>query len=281
MNKKNTQIVSMEMLLATVKSDFHLLSPQLKRIGLCIEKIREQIAMTGIQALAEQCSVQPSAIVRFAKHFGFKGYSELQAIFKADAWRQLSPATDYHSRIRKLIQDETSPLPSSRLAREVITASMNSLDDLGRTFPDGDFDRAVNLLLEAPSIWLAAARRSFPVGAYLAYSLQHTDKPIHWLNGVGLMQHDQLNALAENDVMIAVSFEPYAQETLAAIDTAIKKNAKVILLTDSQFSEVAKLATISLRVQDGATFGFRSLTTTLCLAQSLFLALAYKMELSR
>ena len=33
-------------------------------------------------------------------------------------------------------------------------------------------------------------------------------------------------------------------------------------------------------VQDSATFGFRALTATMGLAQSLFVALAYRLELS-
>jgi DNA-binding MurR/RpiR family transcriptional regulator len=39
------------------------------------------------------------------------------------------------------------------------------------------------------------------------------------------------------------------------------------------------MATATLVVHESSTFGFRSLTNTMCLAQSLFIALAYRTEL--
>ncbi len=272
---------NLELLLMSVEQEFAVLSPQLKKIALCIEKSREQIAFLGIQELASLCGVQPSAIVRFAKRFGFSGFSALQSLFKAGAQKRLAPGTDYRSRIRTLIESENKSLPSRKLAREVIASSIDSLHSLDLALSDETFDQAVELLIKSSTIWLAAARRSFPVGAYLAYALQQTAKPIQWMNGVGLMQQGQLNALSSHDMMVAISFEPYAQETLSAIQSAVERRAKVLVITDSQFNQVAKLATVCLVVQEGSTFGFRSLTSTMCLAQSLFLAMTYRMELEQ
>ena len=159
-------------------------------------------------------------------------------------------------------------------------ACIESLEALQRGVTDTLFDEAVELLVQAPSIWLAASRRAFPVGAYLAYALQHTGKPIQWLNGLGHMQQGQLRALKPDDVMIAVSFEPYAQETLLAVQEAVERGARVLAISDSPLSPLADHARVLLPVQDGATFGFRSLTSTLCLAQSLFMALAYRLEIA-
>ena len=136
------------------------------------------------------------------------------------------------------------------------------------------------LLVVIAALWLAASGRAFPVGAYLAYALQHTAKPVHWLHGLGAMQKGELRALAPGDVMLAVSFEPYAPETLEVVDLALARGARLLALTDSQLSPLAARATVTLLAQDSATFGFRSLTSTLCLAQSLFLAMAYRMELA-
>jgi DNA-binding MurR/RpiR family transcriptional regulator len=44
-------------------------------------------------------------------------------------------------------------------------------------------------------------------------------------------------------------------------------------------SPLASMATATLVVHESSTFGFRSLTNTMCLAQSLFIALAYRTEL--
>jgi len=271
---------SAENLLAAVQADFDRLSRQLKLIARYVEKKRDRLALEGIQDTARNCEVQPSAVVRFAKHFGFSGFSEMQALFRADAQRQLAPGGDYQARIRELVSTEAKSLSSVHIAHEMINDSIDSLEALKRTLPDARFDEAVELLLDAPALWVAAARRAFPVGAYLVYALQHTDKPVHWLQGLGHMQQGQLRALAKGDVLIAVSFEPYAQETLDVVQTALARGARLLAITDSQFSPLAAQASATLLVQDGVTFGFRSLTSTLCLTQSLFLGLAYRLELA-
>ena len=266
--------------LDVLRQGFEALSRQLKAIGRHVEMQGDRLAFDGIQATAEQCGVQPSAVVRFAKHFGFSGYSELQALFRADAARQLSAQHDYQDRIRGLIASGNEPRSGARLAHEVIEGSIESLQALQRGLPPEQFEAAVDLMLDAPSLWLAASRRAFPVGAYLAYALQHTEKPVHWLHGLGAMQKGELRALSPGDVMLAVSFEPYAPETLEMVDAALARGARLLALTDSQLSPLASRATVTLLAQDAATFGFRSLTSTLTLAQSLFLALAYRMELA-
>lgn len=270
--------------LAALRDSFDGLSRQLKLIGKHVEMQGERVAFDGIQATAALCGVQPSAVVRFAKHFGFSGYSQMQALFRADAARQLSVQHDYHDRIRGLIasggEAQGNGLGGAQLAHAVIEGGIESLQALQRGLPPAQFEAAVDLMLGAPALWLAASGRAFPVGAYLAYALQHTAKPVHWLHGLGAMQKGELRALAPGDVMLAVSFEPYAPETLEVVDLALARGARLLALTDSQLSPLAARATVTLLAQDSATFGFRSLTSTLCLAQSLFLAMAYRMELA-
>ena len=59
----------------------------------------------------------------------------------------------------------------------------------------------------------------------------------------------------------------------------MQRGARLIAMTDSRMSPLARDAQVVLIVQDDSTFGFRSLTGTMGLAQSLFIALAYRLEL--
>jgi len=270
---------SADAFLADLRAQYPRLSRQLQAIARHVEHSGAHIALQGIQDVAQHCGVQPSAVVRFAKHFGFHGYTQLQTLFRAGAARQLAPQRDYQDRIRSLIDAGVGPLPGAQIAHEVVEGSLASLQALQAGLADAPIDAAVDLLVDAPALWLAAARRAFPVGAYLAYALQHTAKPVHWLHGLGAMQMGELRAMAPGDVIVAVSFDPYARETLELADAAIERGARLLALTDSPLSPLATRASVTLLAQDSATFGFRSLTGTLCLAQSLFIALAYRMEL--
>jgi DNA-binding MurR/RpiR family transcriptional regulator len=81
---------SEEALIAAMAREYPGLSRQLKQIGTYVEQHRGQLGIQSIQQVAELCEVQPSAVVRFAKHFGFSGFTEMQKLFRDGhrVWRQ-------------------------------------------------------------------------------------------------------------------------------------------------------------------------------------------------
>lgn len=271
---------SVEQLLSALESEYKGLSKQLKLIAKYIEAHHAHLGLEGIQEVASACGVQPSAVVRFAKHFGFSGFTEMQKMFRQAIAEQLAPDRNYQIRIRDAIQNGV-PLASVDIAQAFLKGSIDGIQTLVDSLAQSDLDEAVELLAEAESIWLLGMRRSFPVAVYLDYALQHTDKRIFRLDGTGCMQDGQLRSLREKDVLLAVSFPPYAEETLALVRHAHARGGQIIAITDSRLSPLAELAQASLLVHENATFGFRSLTSTIGLAQSLFVALAYRLELKR
>ena len=273
---------SVESLIRHISSEYDVLSKQLKIIARYVEEHKDHIGLDGVQLVAQQCSVQPSAVVRFAKHFGYSGYSEMQAIFRAGISRQLAPSRTYQSRIRDIIISDkggSNHLSSTDIASEFLTGSLAGMQELKNSIGTSNFKKVVDLLAASDCIWIAASRRSFPIAAYLDYALQHTDKRIGLVTGIGGMQQGQMRSVRKDDVMLAISFSPYAEETVSVAKLAVERGAKLIAITDSQMSPLAKLAQTSLIVQDNSTFGFRSLTSTMSMAQSLFIALAYTLEL--
>lgn len=268
-----------DQLIARITAEYDTLSRQLKVIAKYVEQHRDHIGLEGIQQLAAQCQVQPSAVVRFAKHFGFSGFSEMQAMFREGLTRQLAPSRNYRARIRDIIESGSGSLSSVEIAREFLAGSQAGMHELEASLDEAAFNQAVDMLRETDCIWIAASRRSFPVAVYLDYALQHTNKRVCLMSGLGSMHLGQMRSVRPGDVMLAVSFSPYAEETLAAVGLAVERGAELIAITDSRMSPLAKLAKASLLVQDNSTFGFRALTSTLGLAQSLFIALAYALEL--
>jgi DNA-binding MurR/RpiR family transcriptional regulator len=288
MSKPSAKIsaaTSVEPLIRRISDEYDILSKQLKIIARYIEQHKDHIGLDGIQQVALQCGVQPSAVVRFAKHFGYTGFSEMQAIFREGISRQLAPSRTYQSRIRDIIASDKggkaglSNLSSTEIASEFLAGSLAGMQELKSSIDAPSFKKAVDLLAASDCIWIAASRRSFPVAAYLDYALQHTDKRIGLVTGIGGMQQGQMRSVRKDDVMIAISFSPYAEETISVAKLAVERGAKLIAITDSLMSPLAKLAQASLIVQDNSTFGFRSLTSTMSMAQSLFIALAYTLEL--
>jgi DNA-binding MurR/RpiR family transcriptional regulator len=270
---------TVEALLAQICVEFEGLSRQLKLIARYVEHHHDTLGLERIQDVAERCEVQPSAVVRFAKRFGYTGFNDMKRVFRDGIEERISPASRiYQERVREVVAPDTPPLRSADITLDYIDGALLGMQQLRRDLRGTLLDDAVELLAQAGTLWVAGARRSFPVASYLAYALQHTDKAVQLVGFVGAMHEGQLRGIRNGDAMLAVSFAPYAPETLLAAQVARTRGARLVVLTDSRMSPLAAEADVVLLVQESSSFGFRSLTNTMVLAQGLFIALACRME---
>ena len=273
-----SKILNIQDLLHQITAHYDDLSNKLQMVARYIEQNHEHLGIEGIQEMAAKCQVQPSSIVRFAKYFGLAGFSEMQQIFRDGLSKKIGSNHAYGKRLRKVIATDSSPRLGTDIAKELIENSIAGLQNLVGRFDLANFRTAINLLASADVIWLAGARRSFPVVAYLDYALQQTGKRVILLSGLGSMQGEQIRAARRGDVILAVAFKPHAEETLRVTQVARKQGAKMIAITDSRLASFGRDANVALLVQEEPYLGFRSLGSTMALAEGLIVALAYKLE---
>jgi DNA-binding MurR/RpiR family transcriptional regulator len=139
----------------------------------------------------------------------------------------------------------------------------------------------VRLIAEAESVYLVGLRRSFPVAAYLAYALRHADKRAYLVDGLAGMMVEQSSMLGPKDLLIATSFRPYAQQTADIVNDAHGRGARIIAISDSRLSPIARHADLCFEVKDAEFRKFRSLTASLCLAQTLVISYAFQLTATR
>ncbi len=138
-----------EQLLAAIRDAFDSLSRQLKLIARYVEQHRDQIGLDRIQDVARISGVQPSAVIRFAKRFGFSGYTEMQKIFRDGIAQQIAPSRNYQARIRSVIDAAQGQLSSADIADEFIGGSIAGMQEFKRGLHSATFDDAVELLVDA------------------------------------------------------------------------------------------------------------------------------------
>jgi len=272
--------INAERLLQLITDEYDTLPRQLKRIASYMSQQSDRIMVDRISDIARECEVHPSAIVRFSQRFGFSGFSEMQALFRAAYTHKASPVHNYQQRIRSMIANQSQQASDGELARECIDATRSGIERLGRELDDVAFEKAVDLIVNADNIYVVGVRRSFAVADYLVYNLQHTHKRIHLVSGLGGSYREQMRSVRSGDLVIAISFTPYAKETQHCLRYARQQQANTLILTDSHLSPLAKNANSLLLVNEGSALAFRSLSATLCLCQALFVAVAYRLELN-
>ena len=273
---------NLELLRSEIASRYDELSPRLKQVASFVLDNPNDIALETLAVNANRCDVQPSTIVRFAKVFGYSGASEMQRLFR-DEILAAAPSPSYSERIRQFQErsDTVDWLLPYNVMREFAESNIIALEHLRDAVRKDDLDRSLELMHDAHTIYLAGVRRAFPVAAYLAYSLSHVEKRAFLLDGVAGMTSEQSWMLGPDDLVIAVSFRPYASETIAVVERATANGAPLIAISDSRLSPVAKNANVCFEIKDAEVRQFRSLTASMCLAQTLVISYAYKFGLDR
>src|SRR3546814_18312429 len=77
------------------------------------------------------------------------------------------------------------------------------------------------------------------------------------------MARQQVHAIHAEDLLIAVSYHPYAEETLKSVAAAVDSGCKVLAISDSLVSPVATPAKPVLRVREAEFRKFRSLSASM------------------
>ena len=234
------------------------------------------IALETLAVIAARCGVQPSAIVRFAKTFGFEGATQMQRLFR-DGLLSANASLGYGERIRefsKAVDGKRIDDPAQVLA-EFVEGNVLALQHLGDAIDQRRLAEAVKLIERADTVFVAGFRRSFPVAAYLAYSLHQVDKKTVFIDSVGGMALQQIHSISKRDLLVAVSYHPYAEETVHLVEAAVAQGCKVLSISDSLVSPVAKPAAMVLQVREAEIRKFRSLSASMCLAQALVISYAF------
>jgi DNA-binding MurR/RpiR family transcriptional regulator len=201
-------------LLSRIATEFDALPRQQKAVASYLEQHRASVPVDRAGDIAARSGVQASTVVRFAQRLGYSGYSELQVLFRREYAQRATPMQNYQQRIRRLIASKKGALTSGTVAREFVAGSLSGLTELARDLDEPAFEAAVALLERAQNIYVVGVRRAFPVAAYIAYALQHTNKRVHLVDGIGGMYREQMRAIGGDDVVVAISFTPYGKETL-------------------------------------------------------------------
>jgi len=277
MAKRIRPPATIEELRAAMLGQYDELSKGLKRIARYILDHPNQVGIETVGDIAERSGCQPSAVVRFAQAFGYDGASQMQRLFR-DGLLSSHSGLSYDERVRTFSRtlEERGSDGTRALLAEFIEGNVLAAQSVAQTVSQADVTAAVRLIQNADSVFVIGFRRSFPVASYLAYSLQQTGKRTVFLSGVGGMVVQQLRSASQRDLLIAVSYPPYAQETVEAVEQAVRGSVKLLGITDTPVSPIGKSADLVLQVRESEIRSFRTLSASLCLAQALVIGYAYE-----
>ena len=258
-----------------IRRRYDTLSKRLKQVARYILDNSNSVAFDTVASIAQQADVPPSTLIRFANAFGFSGFNEMKQMFKQHLMEETANYTERARLFRQTTTDDATPPETPTEILNMFTmVNTQALQQLAMQTSGEDLQRAVALLAEAENIYVIGLRRSFSVASYLTYALRHLDRKAFLIDGLGGMFTEQLSLVGPKDVVVEVSFSPYAREVVELVELGAQRKARQIAITDSQVSPLAAFSDVCFVVREAQVDGFRSQVASLCLAQTLAVSLA-------
>ena len=268
---------SFEALINEIHAQYDGLSRTNQQIAVYLTQNPNDVAMNSVNSIAEKQGVHPSSFVRFAQHFGFKGFKQLQGIFRQ---RLNTAAPGFETRAEQMKSRLAGSGESGVKAHllDLVATDLVSLEQLVDDIDEADLERAVDLLQAADCVYLMGQLRSEPIVILLRYILTMLGRKSVLIDAAGGLATHMGKVIGDKDVLLAVSFRYYAQEVVNTAEDAAARRVPIIAITDSTLSPLAKSADILFEVPEREQAFSRSLAAPICLAQALMLGLAARLS---
>lgn len=236
--------------------------------GYILEHYDQAVFMTAAR-LGETLSVSESTVVRFASGLGYAGYPEFQKALEECVQGKLSNIQKMDAKYGRSTQSE--------ILTSVITADIEKLQHTIHNLDSVAFETAVNIILEAETIYIMGLRSNEPLAAFLHFYLNMIRGNVVLLNTTSVTEtFEQMIRISEKDCFIGISFPRYSMRTLKAMEFANDRNSKVIAITDTVHSPMNLYSSCNLFARSDMVSIVDSLVAPLSVINALVVALCLK-----
>ncbi len=260
---------------ARITAAMAVLTPVHRRMGEFVLANQFRAATMRIDELANAVGASVATANRFARALGFDGYPAFREALVRGFEATLAPV----ERLRSAQESQTT-------GDELFGASLEQAAANLSTTRHAIDNAAALAAVEA----IIAARRVFILGsgasAFLASLMEHNLLPYHdnvqSLALIGGPTHAarRLFNARKGDLVIAIAFPRYVDDTIELARRAASLGADVLALTDGPASPLAVLATRSLFIRAERRLAATSEATVLAVIEALCDAVAYRAKRS-
>jgi len=228
----------------------------------------DEAAFLSAADLAQQLGVSEATVVRFAQAIGYDGFPEmrrhLQALFRVRA----TPA----SRLQRKLAD-LSGSPGHVLAK-VIDMEEQYLTEALHSISPADFDRAVEIILNAPRLFVRGGGPSAILADMLELRLRRQGVFALSMKESGRDLLEKLQLLRPGDAVLVAGFHHLSAELVAVLEHAHAVGCRTIFLTDTLGSGFRDKVDVILAARRGPVSTFHSLIVPMAILNALILAVA-------
>ncbi len=238
------------------------------QLQLCARYIVDyphEVGMQSMRTLATDAGVHPNSFVRLAKQLGFDGYESLRERFRDFVRGGVGSSPDRINWLNELDRKGGS----SEIYGSMAEACLQNTENTFANQSIGEMEDVVIQLLKARRVYVFGLGLAYPLAYNLWYVARMAFDHFILTPRHGSLPSDDIVRMGEDDVLLAMTFQPYRRDTLDAVHQAKAKGATVIGITDSSAASLSRLADISLVAPTHTPQFFQSNSAVTALIETL------------
>lgn len=244
-----------------------------RRVLAALIEAPQRTAVSSISELAEQVGVNASTLSRLAQRLGYSGFSKLQDIFRWEITEGKSFYSDQASHLVGSADERDAMQQLSRLGRQESANIASMIEQVEPVV----LSEAADLLATARRVRIHGMRQFASLAMFMAYGLGMLRSDVAVLDPSRQGVADALAQLEPGDALVVASCFPYTPSVLATAEVAARHGIKLVALTDSASSPLAKVAHHRFFVPNHSLFFSNSMCAFMLLAQSLLSQVASRL----
>lgn len=247
------------------------LTPQLQKAARFMVENPEEIGLNSMRRVARDAGVRPATITRLTKALGFDEYNSLREPFRQ---RLRSRSPEFASKlqnVQKLGETGEKTLFAELRAQEI--------SNIERSLSDDNFavmDAAAQTIHDSRRVYVLGLRGAHAPAFLFHYAYQLFQDNSQLLDTQAGIFADQLRGIGPKDSLLVVSFPPYTQLTIDAVEYAAEAGADIVAVTDSIISPAANAAAHTIVTRNQSPSFYHSFTAALAVMQALITMLVTK-----
>jgi len=242
-----------------------------RRLAAYIVESYDKAAFMTAGKLGKTVGVSESTVVRFAVELGYEGYPSMQKDLQEVLRSNLTS-------IQRMgvINDR---LASGEVVSAVLQSDMETLRQTEAALDRESFDRAVERMLAARTIYIVGVRSSAALASFLNFYLRNMMDNVRLVESSAVSEmFEQLVRVGPEDVVVGISFPRYSSRTVKALQFCRAAGAGIIAITDSAQAPAAKSAHLVLAAKSEMVSIVDSLVAPLSVVNALIVAIGRKRE---
>ena len=247
-----------------IKENYETFSAKELRVAEYVMKNYQQSMLLSSTELANAAGVSDTTVVRFAKSLGFSGFLQYRNQIK----KEYVPTQKVYDSLSSLADEQKN---EEALIPWYFHGLLKNCNDFFNQIPESQIEKMVRLIKEAETVYLFGIGSDVVIAHFLENYLRLMGIRCITITEEGLAMKEKFFAMKEHDCLFMSAYPTLEQSDYWVCDYVKRKNAKLLLLTDSELTAHKLNADVSINVKETLDTFFNSYVLSMGVCNAILL----------